>query len=183
MSAVSKECCFTAQEYRKQWAQKLHPTTPPPFKPPHVSVKPKCRVKCINLCLPGLYSIVQFLRGVSPEGPLCTIVEKISETKAIYVIGTTLHVHVLQLYKNDELNLISLAMHLCLVDKVRIHNFHLNHFFTVRRKNVCITLAYWRTVKFVLPYINRGPWAERKGKRERAMKITFDDFLRPAIEA
>ena len=102
---------------------------PPPFKPPRVSVKPKCRVKRINWCLPGLYSIAQFLRGVSPEGPPCTIVEKISKTKVVYVIGTTLHVHMLHLCKKDELNLISLATHLRLVDDVRIHNFHLNHFF------------------------------------------------------
>ena len=66
---MSKECHPTAQEYHKQWAQKLRPTTPPPFKPPHVSVKPKRKVKRINWCLPGLYSIAQFLREVSPKGP------------------------------------------------------------------------------------------------------------------
>ena len=38
-------------------------------------------------------------------------------------------------------------------------------------------------MKFVLPYIKRGPWVEREGKRERAVKITFDDFLRPVVEA
>ena len=38
-------------------------------------------------------------------------------------------------------------------------------------------------MRFVLPYINRGPWVEHEGKRERAVKITFDDFLQPAIEA
>ena len=33
-----------------------------------------------------------------------------------------------------------------------------------------------------MPYINRGPWVESEGKRERAVRITFDNFLRPAIE-
>ena len=76
-----------------------------------------------------------------------------------------------------------LAMHLCLVNEVRIHNFHINHFLIARRVHVRIASAYWRTVKFNLPYINRGPWVERKGKRERAIKITFNNFLQPAIEA
>ena len=119
----------------------------------------------------------------SLEGPPCIIVEKISETKAVYVIGTTLHVHMLHVRKRDELNLISLTTHLRLVDEVRIHNFHLNHFFSARREHVRITPARWEAIVFVLPYINRGPWVEHKGKRERAVKITFDNFLGPLVEA
>ena len=46
-----------------------------------------------------------------------------------------------------------------------------------------ITPSHWETVKFYLPYIDLGPWVERDGKRERAIKITFDDFLQPAVEA
>ena len=46
-----------------------------------------------------------------------------------------------------------------------------------------ITPSHWRALKFVLPYICRGPWIESNEKRERAVKITFDYFLRPAIEA
>ena len=34
-----------------------------------------------------------------------------------------------------------------------------------------------------MPYKNLGLWLESEGKRERAIKITFDDFLQPAIEA
>ena len=79
---------------------------------------------------------------VSFEGPPCTIIEKVFKTKAVYVIGTTLHAHMLQLRKKDELNLILLATHLHLVGKVRIHNFHLNHFFTARREHVRIAPAY-----------------------------------------
>ena len=28
-----------------------------------------------------------------------------------------------------------------------------------------------------------GPWLESEGKRERAIKITFNEFLHPAVEA
>lgn len=161
----------------------LQPKAPPTFKPPRVSVKTKCRVKHVNWCLPRLYSVAHFLHSVSPEGPPYTIIEKVSETKAVYIIGTTLHVHVLQLCWKDELNFISLATHLHMVDEVRVHNFHLNYLLTVRRVHVRIVPTYWRTVQFVLPYINWGPWRERESKRERVVKITFDEFLRPAVEA
>ena len=36
-------------------------------------------------------------------------------------------------------------------------------------------------MKFYLPYIDLGPWVERDGKRERAIKITFDNFLQPVV--
>ena len=127
-------------------------------------VKPKHRVKCINWFLPGLYSIAHFLHELSLEGPPGIIVEKVSETKVLYIIGTTLHVHLLHLRKRDELNLISLTMHFHLVDEVRIHSFQLNHFFSATHKHVRITPSLWEAVEFVLPYINRGPWVERKGK-------------------
>ena len=31
--------------------------------------------------------------------------------------------------------------------------------------------------------MNQGPWVESEGKRERAVKITFDEFLRLVVEA
>ena len=173
----------TAREYRNQWAAKLRPRVSPSFKPPRVSVKPKRRVKRVNWVLHGLYSVAQFLRSISTEGPSCIVIEGVSSTKAVYIIGTTLHIHTLHLCKRDELNLILLATHLGLVDEVRIHNFDINHYFTARREHVRITQSYWRTVEFVLPYINRGPWVEREGVQERVIRITFDDFLCPAIEA
>ena len=104
--------------------------------------------------------------GVLLEGPPYTIIEKVFETKAAYVIGTTLNIHVLQLRKKDKLNFISLATHFRLVDEVRIHNFHINFFLPARREHVRITLAYWRTVSFLLPYIKRGPWVKHK-EREK----------------
>ena len=95
----------------------------------------------------------------------------------MYIIGTTLHVHVLYLRRKDELNSILLATHLRLVDEVRIHNFHIHHYLTARRTHVRITQSHWETVQFYLPYINQGPWVERNGKRERAIKITLDNLL------
>ena len=46
-----------------------------------------------------------------------------------------------------------------------------------------ITQAHSRVFGFVLPYIILGLWVESKGKWERAIKITFDEFLRSIVEA
>ena len=151
------KCCPTAREYRKEWAQKLRPTTPPPLKPTYVCVKPRHRVKHINWCLPGLYSIAHFLHEQSPEGPPSVIVEKVFETKAVYIIGTTLHVHLLNFRKRDELNFISLTTHFHIVNEVRIHCFEISHYYSARREHIRITPSRWEVVEFVLPYINMGP--------------------------
>ena len=146
-------------------------------------MKPKCRVNPINWVLPGLYSVARFLCDQSPEGPPCNVIEKLPESNAVYIIGTTLHVHPIRLRLKDELNLILLATQFRIVDEVRVQNFHLNFFLTARRAHVRIVQTYWRTVHFVLPYIKRGPWVLRDGKIERTVRITFDEFLKPAIEA
>ena len=78
---------------------------------------------------------------------------------------------------------ISLATHLHLVNEVRVHVFQVDFFLTARRFQTRIVPSRWEAVQFVLPYINRGPWVENEGKRERAIKITFDDFLQPAVKA
>ena len=124
-----------------------------------------------------------FLLEQSPKGPLSIIVEIFFETKAVYVIGTTLHVHLLHLRKRNELNFISLTTHFRLVNKVRIHCFEISHHFSARREHIRITPSRWEAMEFVLPYINRGPWVECKGKRERAVQITFDNYLKPTIKA
>lgn len=182
VSAAPRKPRLTTREYRQAWAKKLYPKpSPTSFK--RVGVKPKCRVKRVHWVLPGLYSIAQFLCSVLPNGFPYVVIDKLAVTKAIYIIGTTLHVHVLHIRKKDELNFILLATHLRLVDEVKIHNFHLHFYINSQRLHVRITLSHWETVKFYLPYINKGPWVELEGKREREIKITFDDFLQPAIEA
>ena len=49
--------------------------------------------------------------------------------------------------------------------------------------HVRIAQSYWGVVEFIVPYISRGPFVEREGKRERAIRVTFDKFLRPAVAA
>ena len=46
-----------------------------------------------------------------------------------------------------------------------------------------IQCVHWEVVKLVLQLVNRGPWVVRGSTRERAIKITFDNFLKPTIEA
>ena len=118
-----------------------------------------------------------------PEGFLNTILGKISETRAVRIVGTTLHVNLIRLWEKNELNLILLATSLQVVSEVRIHNFQVNYYLTARRLHVRLTQAHWRTFGFVLPYINLGPWLESEGKKKRAIRITFGEFLRPAVEA
>ena len=133
--------------------------------------------------LPGLYSVAQFLKSVSQNGFPCDIVKRIAVTKAVYIVGTTLHLHVLHVRKIDELNFILIATHLRLVNEVRVHTNHIHFYLTDRKLHARLTTSHWETVKFFLPYINRGRWVEQEGKREREIKITFDDFLQPVIEA
>ena len=137
----------------------------------------------MNWCLPGLYLLAQFLRSVFVEGFPYKVVEKKAATKAVYIIGRTLHVHILHMRKRDELNFILLATSLRVATEVRIHNFEIHYYLTWRREHVHLTQGYWNTVEFVLPYINRGPWVEEEGKRVRTINITFDDFMCPAVEA
>ena len=154
-----------------------------PFNIAHAKTKPRCRVKRVHWCLPGLHSVAQFLRSVPPEGFLSTIVRKVSETRAMKIEGTILHVNLIRLREKNELNLILLATGLQVVSEVRIHNFQVTYFLTAQRLHVRITQAHWRAFGFVLPYIILGPWVESEGKRKRAIKITFDEFLCPALEA
>ena len=104
-SVVTAERRPTAQEYRKKWAKKLHKT--------------RSRASCSNQSTPELGSIANFLYTLPIEGPPCIVVQKFAPTKAVFVTGTTLHVHTLCLRKKDELNSILLATHFGLVDEVR----------------------------------------------------------------
>ena len=83
----------------------------------------------------------------------------------------------------NELNFISLVTHFQLVEEVRIHTFHLKFFFTARRAHVRIEGVRWELVKLILQFVNRGPWVAKEGRVERAIKITFDDLLKPAVAA
>ena len=119
----------------------------------HAKTKPRCRVKRVHWCLPGLHSVAQFLRSVPPEGFLSTIVGKILGTQAVKIEGTILHVNLIRLWERNELNLILLSTSLQVVSEVRIYNFQVNYFLTAQRLHVRITQAHWRAFGFVLPYI------------------------------
>ena len=96
----------------------------------HARTKPRCRVKRVRWCLPGLHSVAQFLRSVPPETFLSTIVGKVSETRAVKIQGTILHINLLRLREKNELNLILLATGLRVVSEVRIHNHQVTYFLT-----------------------------------------------------
>ena len=123
----------------------------------HARTKPRCRVKRVRWCLPGLHSVAQFLRSVPPETFLSTIVGKVSETRAVKIQGTILYINLLRLREKNKLNLILLATGLRVVSEVRIHNFQVTYFLIARRLHVRITQAHWRAFGFVLPYIILGP--------------------------
>ena len=77
----------------------------PIFKRP-VSSKPKRKVKSVNWCLPGLYSVAQFLRSLSPDGPPATIIEGVAQIGYVYIVDQTLFVDALRLFRTDNLNFI-----------------------------------------------------------------------------
>ena len=160
--------------FRKYWARKL--------RIPSLCPKPKRHVKQVNWSL-GLYTIARFLHGLPSHGPPQCVIEKISTSKCAFIIGSTLHVRAHFLYTRNELNFISLATHFRLIEEVRIHTFHLKFFFTSRRAHVRIEGVRWELVKLILQFVNRGPWVAKGDKLERAIKITFDDILKPAVAA
>lgn len=165
---------MVAKEFRKLWAEKL--------KVPALKSKPKRRVKKVNFGL-GLYAISRFMHSLPPSGPNRVIIEKVSLSKCAFIIGSTLHVNAIHLCTRNELNFISLVTHFQLVDKVRIHTFHLDIYLTSRRAHVRIQTVRWEIVKLILQFVNRGSWVVKGTKFERTIKIKFDDFLKPAIEA
>ena len=105
-----------------------------------------------------------------------------SSTEVVYIVDTTLHIHTLCPCTKDELNLILLATHLCIVSEVRLHTFQISHYHTSRREHVRITQSPWEPIASFLHYICRGTLIERGGEQERAVKITFDSFLRPIVD-
>ena len=94
-----------------------------------------------------------------------------------------MHVNALQLCTRNELNFISLVTHFHFVKEVRIHTFHLNHYLTSRRAHVRLQSVRWELVKLILHFIERGPWVLQESKKEREIRVTFDEFLKPVIEA
>ena len=173
-SSSAPKARLAKNEFRKFWAKKL--------KILSLYSKPKRRVKQVSWSL-GLYTIARFLHSFPSNGPPRVVIENVSKSKCAYLVGNTLHVHATQLCTRNELNFISLATHFQLVEEVRIHTFHLDYYFTSRKLHVRIKSMRWEVVKLILQFVNRGPWVAKGSTIERVVKITFDDFLKPAVEA
>lgn len=163
---------MTARNFRKSWAVKLKL----PFE------KPKPPVKGNNHGL-GLPNVARFMHSLPLTSSNLVIVEKLSTSKFAFILGSTLHINPIHLSAKDELNFISLATHFRLVDEVRIHTFHIDIYLTNRKTHVRFQPVRWEVVKLILQFVNRGPWIKKDIKIERAIKITFDEHLKPAVEA
>ena len=112
-----------------------------------------------------LQSMADFLNSFPIEGIPRIVCQKFCVTRAVYLVGQTLHIHTECLCKNDELNAVLIGTHFGAATEVRIHNFHTYHYFTSTNVHVRITQSYWRVVQALLPYINKGPWIVVRGKR------------------
>ena len=173
-TSATKSTRLDREVFCQYWAKKL--------KIPSLRPKPRRRVKEANWSL-ALYTIARFLRSFPPHGPPQNVIEKVSTSKCAFIVGSTLHVRPHYLYTRNELNFIALVTKFQLVEEVRIHTFHLRFFITTRRGHVRIASVRWELVKLILRFVNRGPWVIKEGRVERAIKITFDDFLKPAVAA
>ena len=124
-----------------------------------------------------LGSTANLLLSLPEEDLLKIVIIKFAKTRAMYIVGTVLHVHTLCLHKKDEVNSILLATHFGIVNKVWVHNFHVYRYLIAVRIHVCIAQSYWGAVWSVLSYISERFWEEGSS----TIKITFNDFLRPAV--
>ena len=96
-----------------------------------------------------------------PEEDLVKIViKRLAETRAVYVVGTTLHIHTLRLCKRDEVNSILLATHFGVLNEVRVHNFYLYRYLIRGNIHVRIAQSHWGAVRTVLSYISKRLWEE-----------------------
>ena len=128
-------------------------------------------------------TVAGFLNSLPGGGLPGEIVQKFAQTKGVYIVGTNLHVHTLHLRKKDEANSILLATHFGTVKEVCIHNFHLYHYLIKERVHVRIAQSHWEAVRSVLSCIQRRPGVELGEGRRDPIRVTFDEFLRPAIYA
>ena len=181
ISAVSSERRRTTEASQAPWAGRLRPRAPPA---PALPAGPSRRLRRPESEeLLRLRSAARFLRREAPEGVARTVVTRAADTPWVYIAGDTLHVHTPYYLWPSDLSIIRLVTHLRLVGEVRIHTFHLSHYHTARTVFVNITASPWVAVKSVLDHISRGPRVLRGRRVERAVRVTFDDFLYPVIEA
>ena len=85
-----------------------------------------------------LGAAANLLFSLPEEDFLKIVIKKLAETRAVYIVGTVLHVHTLRLCKKDEVHSILLATHFGIVNEVWVHNLHLYRYLIARRINVRI---------------------------------------------
>ena len=90
--------------------------------------------------------VADFLLSLPKEGLPSAVIKKFVETRAVYIVGTILHVHTLRLRKRDEVNSILLATHFGIIDEVWVHNFHIYHYLIAGRIHVRNAQPYWGDV-------------------------------------
>ena len=150
----------TAREYRQQWAKKLS------------SVRARSEATSSTQGDFGLDDVANLLLSL-PEADLAKIViRKFAQTRAVYVDGTTLHIHTLRLCKKDEVNSILLATHFGVVNEIRIHNFHLYCYLFRGNVHVSIAQSHWGAMQTVLSYVSER-FGEEKGRPIKSHLMTF----------
>ena len=131
----------TVRKYCQQWAEKLRAST-------------RLRSKATggNQSDPVLCFAANLLLSLPKEDLLKVVIRKFAETRAMYIVGTVLHVHTLRLRKKDEVNSILLATHFGIVNEVWVHNFYVYRYLIAGRIHVRIAQSLWggRSVYTVL---------------------------------
>jgi len=125
----------TAREYHQLWAEKLQAST-----------RPRSELTGGDQSDSVLGAAANLLLSLPGEDLLKIVIRKFAETRAVYIVGTVLHVHTLCLRKKDEVNSILLATHFGIVNEVRVHNFHLYHYLINGSIHVRIAQSYWGAV-------------------------------------
>ena len=103
----------TTREYHQLWAEKLWAST-----------RSRSEATGGDQSDSVLGDAANLLLSLPKEDLLKIVIRNFAKTRAVYIVGTVLHIHTLCLCKKDEVNSILLATHFGIVNKVWVHNFH-----------------------------------------------------------
>ena len=82
------------------------------------STRPRSEATSNNQGDSILGATASLLFNLPKEDLVKIIIKRLAETRAVYIVGTTLHIHTLCLCKRDEVNSILLATHFGVVNEV-----------------------------------------------------------------
>ena len=97
----------SSREYCLLWAEKLQLPT-----------RPRSEATSSNQRDSELGAAASLLLNLLEEDLVKIVIKRLAETRAVYIVGTTLHIHTLRLCKRDKVNSILLATHFGVVNKV-----------------------------------------------------------------